>query len=335
MIFDLHCDTVWKIWQTNLKNPNACHLQKSNLQIDETKLVKGGYFAQCFAMYVPADTPEPKSALASMFDTLEEELSNCKRLSKVERFSDFEKNHREGKISAVVTMEDACPIGENLENLERCYKKGVRMLGLTWNFKNQVGYPNYRNFQRIGWTPDLFTPERENGLTDFGKELVLEANRLGVALDVSHLSDKGFYDVVSLSKKPIFASHSNARGVCKNVRNLTDEMLKALCDNGGAVGINYAEGFLCEDEKRGKNTLEFAVEHIRYIKRKFSVDCLALGSDFDGINADIQLSDASKLPLLISALEGAGLTAEEIDKITHKNALRVFKETMRDENVVF
>ncbi len=329
MIFDLHCDTIWKIWKTNLNSADAVRLHKSHLQIDEIKLIKGGYLAQCFAMYVPADTPDKTGALDGLFATLDKELSSSKTLSKVERFSDFEKNRKAGKISAVVTMEDACPIGESLENLEKCYQKGVRMVGLTWNFKNQVGYPNYRNFKRVGWKPDLFTPETERGLTGFGKELVLEMNRLGMAVDVSHLSDKGFYDVIETTKKPIVASHSNARAVCRNVRNLTDDMLKALSNNGGIVGMNYAKGFLCEDEEKGKNTLEFVVEHVRYIKNKFGVDCLALGSDFDGIGADIQLADASKMPLLLSAFENAGLTADEIEKIAYKNALRVFRETMK------
>lgn len=329
MIFDLHSDTIWKLWKTNKALPDRERLERSSLQIDEKKLVKGGYFAQCFAMYVPSDTPNPKRAFDELCATFEKEISASKTLAKIERFSDFERNAKAGKISAVMTIEDACPIAEDLANLERCYQKGVRMIGLVWNFPNKVGFPNYRNFKRVGWTPDLFTPETERGLTEFGKALVLEMNRLGMVVDVSHLSDKGFYDVLSLTKKPIMASHSNARSVCRNVRNLTDDMLKALCENGGVVGMNYAKGFLSEDEEQGKNTVEFVVKHVQYIKQKFGVDCIALGSDFDGIGADIQLSDASKLPLLVSALERAGLTADEIEKICYKNALRVFKENIR------
>lgn len=336
MVFDLHADTIWKIWKTNKALPERARLQNSFLQIDEQKLIKGGYTAQCFAMYVPADTPDPKRTLDELFDTFEREIASCETLAKVECFSDFEKNVKQDKISAVMTMEDACPIGEDIKNLAYCYEKGVRMVGLTWNFKNQVGYPNYKDFKRTGWTPNLFKPETEHGLTDFGKALVLEMNRLGMVVDVSHLSDKGFYDVISLSKKPIVASHSNARSICKNVRNLTDDMLKKLCDNGGVVGMNYAKGFLCEDEEKGKNTVEFVLKHVKYIKKKFGVDCIALGSDFDGIDADIQLSDASKLPSLVSALERAGLTADEIEKICYKNALRVFKENLQScKKIVF
>ncbi|MBQ8446761.1 MAG: membrane dipeptidase [Clostridia bacterium] len=174
----------------------------------------------------------------------------------------------------------------------------------------------------------MFTPETDYGLTDFGFSLVQEMNRLGMVVDVSHLSDKGFYDVLSVAKKPIVASHSNARGVCRNVRNLTDDMLKRLADNGGVTGINYAAGFLCENEQKGRHTIAYAVEHIRYIRDKVGADYIALGSDFDGIQNDIELFDCSQTPLLLQALEREKFTADEIEKIAYKNALRVFKENM-------
>ena len=323
MVFDLHCDTLWII-----QNSKDETLQKgSSLQIDEKKLIKGGYFAQCFAMYVPADTPAPAAVLDDMIERYYLEIANCERLRPVLCFDDFARNKAAGKISAVLTMEDACPLGGDLKNLQKAYEKGVQMIALTGNFPNEVGYPNYRNFVR-GEKPDMLTPETERGLTNFGFSLVEEMNRLGMVVDVSHLSDKGFYDVLSVAKKPIVASHSNARGVCRNVRNLTDNMLKRLADNGGVTGINYAAGFLCENEQKGRQTIAYAVEHIRYIRDKIGADHIALGSDFDGIQNDIELSDCSKTPLLLQALERAKLTADEIEKIAYKNALRVFKDNM-------
>lgn len=323
MIFDLHCDTLWKIQNTKDES-----LQKgSSLQIDGEKLTAGGYFAQCFAMYVPADTPMPATVLNGMISRYYAEIERCDNLRPVRRFDDFARNRAEGKISAVLTMEDACPLCGDLNNLQKVYEKGVKMIALTWNFPNEVGYPNYRDFMR-GEKPDMFTPETERGLTDFGFALVEEMNRLGIVADVSHLSDKGFYDVLSVAKKPIMASHSNARGVCRNVRNLTDDMLRRLAENGGVTGINYAAGFLCEDEQKGRQTIACAVEHIRYIRDKIGAEHIALGSDFDGIQPDIELCDCSKTPLLLQELERSGFTADEIEKIAYKNALRVFKANM-------
>lgn len=323
MIFDLHCDTIWKIQNTKDES-----LKKgSSLQIDEEKLRAGKYLAQCFAMYVPADTPQPTVVLEGLIARYYAEIAQCEHIRPALCPDDFVRNQAAGKVSAVLSLEDACSLGGDLENLEKVYRSGVRMVGLTWNFPNGVGYPNYRRFVR-GEKIDLFTPETKYGLTDFGFALVEETQRLGMVVDVSHLSDKGFYDVLSVAKKPIVASHSNARGVCRNVRNLSDEMLYALAKNGGVTGINYAAGFLCEDEQKGRQTLAFAVEHIRYIRNKIGAEHIAIGSDFDGIQTDIELFDASKAPLLLRALEERGFTDDEIEKIAYKNALRVFRDNL-------
>ena len=326
MIFDLHCDTLLGLHRAKKRGEPSC-FQKAALQIDEQKLIKGGYFAQCFAAFVPAAETEPYSLLSELIDVYEETVASSAVLQPVLRFSDFEKNNKAGKISSVLTMEDAAPIGNCLPRLREVFHRGVRMIGLTWNYPNAVGYPNYQNFI-LGKKPDLFTPETELGLTEFGKELVEEMNALGIVIDVSHLSDKGFYDVIEGSKKPIMASHSNARGLCRNVRNLTDDMLKRLAKNGGVIGMNCAKGFLCEDEERGRKTLSWLIAHMKYVKKKIGAEHIGLGSDFDGIDPNIELADASYMPRLLVEMEKAGFTSEEIEKITYQNALRVFKENM-------
>ena len=153
-------------------------------------------------------------------------------------------------------------------------------------------------------------------------------NKLGIIVDTSHLSDKGFYDVIKISKKPIVASHSNARAVCGHIRNITDDMLFKLADNGGVVGINYAKQFLHNIPSKGVNTIECVLAHVKYIKKKIGVENIALGSDFDGIDENITLSDCSKLGELITALKKEKFTDSEIEKITYQNALRVFKENL-------
>lgn len=327
MIFDLHCDTVWRIWQRQKKGENVILAKDDGLQLDEKKLKEGNYFAQCFATFVPANAENAYDRLKEMLAVYETQLESSSLLQPVRCFDDFAKNREAGKISAVLTMEDAAPLGNSLERLRECYDYGVRMIGLTWNYPNAVGYPNIRNFK--GTRPDMFEPETEYGLTDFGRELVREMNGLGIVVDVSHLSDKGFYDVLETSEKPIIASHSNARGVCRNVRNLTDDMLKKLADNGGIAGMNYAAAFLNEDEERGRQTVSHVIKHMQYVKKKIGVEHIGLGSDFDGIDPKIELKTAAHMPLLVQALESAGFTADEIDKVTYQNALRVFKENMQ------
>ncbi len=326
MIFDLHCDTIWQISQAKDKGEELS-LKKSYLQIDEEKLIRGNYFAQCFAIYIPNKYPDPFKRCLRDVEIYESEIGKSRVLAPVYHYSDFEKNAKAGKISAVLTMEDGCPIGENLDNLYTFYQKGVRMICLLHNLVNPIGYPNFgRRFS--GHAPDTRIANTSTGLTEFGKLLVKEMNKLGIVIDVSHLSDKGFYDVIKLSKRPIVASHSNARGVCGHVRNLTDDMLYKLAENDGILGVNFAKQFMHNNEVQGRNTSECALRHIRYVKKKIGVEHIALGSDFDGIDSNIELSNASKIHLIIQALEKGGFSSEEIEKITHKNALRVFKANM-------
>lgn len=327
MIFDLHCDTVWAIDQTKDKK-NAYSLKKSSLQVDEEKLVRGGYIAQCFATFVPNNGERRLEKCVDMIALYYDELKKCPRLRPAYSYADIIQNQKDGVISAILTIEDGCPIGENFENLEKIYSLGVRMVCLTWNYPNALGYPNIDQSKKIA-KADLFTPNTTRGLTDFGKAAVKKMNELGVIIDVSHLSDAGFYDVIKTSEQPIVASHSNARAVCKNVRNLTDDMLKKIADVGGMVGATYVNDFVFEDKNGAQDLLDGLILHIRHIKNVAGVDAIALGSDFDGAEKDETLSDASKVPLLVQRLEKEGFITEEIEKITYKNALRVFKNCLK------
>lgn len=329
MLFDLHCDTIGVIHTNKIKNNKPISLNKSDLQIDSKKLQAANYFAQCFAMFIYYKGLEnPYQACIDMINTYNEEIEKNDIFSKALSYDDLINNHKNNKISSILTIEEGGVCNSSLDNLQTFYDLGVRMICLNWNFKNGVGHPNYGKFNSDG-IPDFITPNLTEGLTPFGFEMVKKMNELGMIVDVSHLSDKGFWDVIRTSNKPIVASHSNARSICKHVRNLDDDMIIALNKNGGVMGMNYCAAFLNDNEEKGKNTIKCVIEHIKYIKALVGVDVIALGSDFDGIDPNIEMKDASLMPLLISQLEKEGFTKEEIDKITYKNALRVFKQNLK------
>ena len=191
-------------------------------------------------------------------------------------------------------------------------------MSLTWNYENSVAYPTSED-------PEIM----KKGLKPFGLEAIARMNELGMIIDVSHLNDAGIFDVLKHSKKPIVASHSNARGLCNHRRNLTDEMLKLLGENGGLTGLNYCAPFMSEEAaKNNMTTCDDIVRHALYIKNKAGIDAVAFGSDFDGIGNELDFGDYSGMPKVIAALE-KHFTADEIEKICWKNAYRVIGESMK------
>lgn len=326
-IIDLHCDTLWAI-EKKLKQGETASLLKNDLAVDLEKLINGNVMAQCFALFnIPQETA-PLSAGLRMIKCLQDACEKTDKLKIVKKFSDFENNAKNGVVSAIITVEDGFIFENDLKNVDLLYDLGLKMVCLNHNVKNGIGNPNYGKY--VDGRPDWITRNTTHGLTDFGFELVKKLNDLGIVIDLSHMSDAGFYDVIKASNKPIVASHSNAVGVCASLRNLTDDMLYKLTDNGGVTGICYANGFLSKDKEEGKKTLEYALKHIDYIKNLVGVDTIAIGSDFDGIPPEIDFKDCSYHNLLVEALDKNGYTTTEIEKITHLNALRVFKANMKE-----
>ncbi|MDE6241459.1 MAG: dipeptidase [Anaeroplasmataceae bacterium] len=313
---DLHCDTI-----SELMGKEDVHLLDAPLQINLKHLKEGNCLLQCFAMFVYLKkTPNPFQYCIEMIDRYYEEIEKYEEyIAPVLKFSDVAKNQKEGKISSLLTIEEGGVTESNLAYLRTFHKLGVRMICLNWNFENGVGHPNFKLTEH----PDFKNPNTEEGLTEYGIKMVKEMNRLGMIVDVSHLSDKGFYDCLKYSSKPIIASHSNARGVCNHVRNLTDDMILKLKENGGVMGMNFCAAFLNENEEIGKDTISCVIEHMKYIKNLAGVDVIALGSDFDGINPNIKLENASFMPKLFEEMHNQGFTKEEIEKIAYKNFLRV------------
>ncbi|KIR04008.1 Microsomal dipeptidase [Lachnospiraceae bacterium TWA4] len=304
---DMHCDTLMYYQKEQT-------LFDAKTQVDFKKMDIGGQFAQFFAIFLlPKDecTMSDWEYIHTLRNYLLENLKKHKEMISLSMTAD--EILTSGKMSAVLTLEDGRVVDGELENLKTLYELGIRAISLTWNHKNCFGSPN-----------SLDKNVMNEGLTDFGKDAISYMQELGIMVDVSHLSDGGFFDVVDICKKPFIATHSNSRALCNHPRNLTDEMIRLLANKGGVTGLNYYYKFLGIE-----SSAAIIAKHARHIANVGGVECVGLGSDFDGFSGETQLSDCSKLYLLEDALKKEDFSKSDIEKIFYKNVLRVMKETIK------
>ena len=331
-VFDLHCDTLSELRRAEMRGDGQT-FARNNGHIDLEKLEKGDYMLQCFAAFVNLADPTPG---ADPLVTALEEIDVFKRM--MERYSDriapvyrpedIRKNAEAGKISGMLTIEEAGCCKGSLGVLRRMYELGVRMMTLTWNHENELASPNVVPGNGPIW-PCM--PNTETGLKEKGFEFLAEMERLHIIADVSHLSDKGFWDIAEHSTRPFAASHSNCRALAPHTRNLTDEMIRALSERGGIAGLNYYAPFLDTDPTHPENcrsTVEMIAKHAAHYKQVGGAQMIALGSDFDGIDGPHQLENAAFLPLLADALRKEGFTEDEVEGIYYRNAMRFFEENL-------
>ena len=328
-VVDMHCDTISRLLGLR-REGRAETLRENTGHLDLLRMRQGNYLLQNFALFVDLGTGrDPWEEVCALYDCYREELEkNADRIAPVYRYADIAANEREGKLSAMLTVEEGAVCKGQPARLEELYEMGVRMVTLTWNFPNELGYPNLS--RELEGEARKHTPELRGGLTECGREFVEEMERLGMIPDVSHLSDAGFYDVLEVTKKPFVASHSNARAVCPHVRNLTDDMIRRLAERGGVMGLNYYADFLEEVPEGRKNpgTLAAIVLHAKHITDVGGVEVLGLGSDFDGIDTHAELPGAQSMERLWEALKGSGFTESQLDRIFSGNVLRVYRETL-------
>ena len=310
-IIDLHCDTMM-----------ACYFKKEPLRtfsghINIEKLKNGGCMAQALALFLPTDGQKAKDGrmpwdlYKDMLACWNENVDACSDvMRRALSAEDIRKNAEEGYMSALLTVEDGIALDGKPERLEEMYEDGVRMLTLTWNWENSLGFPNSSD-------PEL----HGKGLKPFGIDIVHRMNELGMIVDVSHLSEGGFWDVAAESSKPFVASHSCARALRDHQRNLTDEQLKAIADRGGVVGINFCSDFLSED--RINTYAKDIVRHMVHFRNVAGIDSLAWGSDFDGIASVLDFGHYSGFDMILDMMSQE-FTDDEIEKIDHENFLRVF-----------
>lgn len=317
-LIDLHCDTISKLarpWHQGT-------LLKNGYSVDLERLEQADSLVQCFSTFffsglIPKPFREEQSwRIANRrIDIYEKNVEGCGgRLVPIHSFEDIKTCMEQGKTGGLLTLEDGVPMGSSLEKLKHFYDRGIRLVTLTWNHENAIGYPNSRD-------PEIM----EKGLKAFGFQAVEEMNRLGILIDVSHLSDGGFWDVAANSQKPFIASHSNARAVTAHPRNLTDDMIRAISERGGVIGLNFCPGFLGEDKK---SRISHMLRHIKHIYQAGGEDVLAVGTDFDGITGMLQIQGIEDMHLLAEALQKYRMPSRIIDKMWNKNALRVLKEVL-------
>lgn len=321
-IADMHCDTVYEIWKSR---KSACpqHLRGNSLHIDIAKMKKSNYLLQNFAMFTDLrKVSDPYAHVMDLIDVFYEETGENKNdISVVKSYGEIIENERQGKISALLTIEEGGCCRGDIKNLEALYNRGARMMTLTWNYPNELADPNINN---INIEETGFYNAR--GLTGKGFLFIERMEELGMIIDVSHLSDKGFWDIAQNTKKPFAASHSNSRALCRHPRNLTDDMIKTIADRGGIIGLNFYGSFL--DEAGRNSTAAKMAEHARHIINTGGSACLGLGSDFDGIGGELELQDCSQLTKLADELERQHFTSSQIEKIFYKNVMRFYKDML-------
>ena len=322
--------------------------------VDIPRLHEGGTHAPFFALWVPVYFPgseavrrtlDLRDAMQSLFDTHKDQVEHATTAADIERIVNT------GKIAAFLTVEGGHTIDDDLRVLRMYYQLGIRSMTLTHSRNNN-------------WADSATDEPAHNGLTDFGKEVVREMNRLGMVVDVSHVADKTFYDALEVTTKPVMCTHSSMRALSDVPRNVTDEMLWALAKNGGVIGITFGEGFVnpkdaealraaikietnaplltgralddyaAEDVRKlfgtrvkVASTVEDVADHIDHAVKIAGIDHVGIGSDFDGVSGPPNgLDDVSKMPALIAVLLERGYQDREVKKILGENTLRVIRE---------
>ena len=304
-VFDLHCDTADLLVPTGEMEGAALYSNNFHIDLERAKKLPG--YAQCFACFTTYSKVNPVDTFEKKFiSVLSEIAKNEQLIHHVFNAQEIEENRQKGIMSAILTIEGPAGFGFDPALLEDLYNVGFRMSTLGWNEKNPL-------------TGSHITG---GGLTDLGRAYVKQAQQLGMIIDVSHISDEGFWDIIDVTQAPIVASHSNSRKVCDHTRNLTDDMFLEICKTGGVAGINLYTDFL------GQNaTIDTACDHIfHFLELDPTGKHIALGGDLDGCDSLPEgVQGIQDYPALADRLLERGLAEDMVYNIFWNNALEVFK----------
>ena len=301
-VFDAHCDTLSKILDENKSiNKNDLHFD-----IERAKRNKE-CFVQIFAAFSYGENSFVR--VNNLIETYHKMLRENTFIKHINSINDL----MDANFYSVLSIEGGDAIGDNMDTLDYFYNRGVRCLTLTWNYSNSIA--------------DGILSEYDRGLSDFGKKVVRKMNNLGMMVDVSHLSEKGFWDVSETTEKPFIASHSNTRKYCKNKRNLTDEQIKEIIRQKGCIGINFYPVFLTDGQSAKVYDIIKHTEHILSLGGENNV---GFGSDFDGIDCLPEgIDGAESYEKIINEFLKLGYSEELLCKICYNNFINVFKKVLK------
>lgn len=307
-VFDLHCDTAYALLGEDRNSAGSLRKNEYHIDLDRAKALPG--YAQCFACFTSPliQGVSPTVLFERELATIQREVYENKNLiSLAYSASQVEENRKKGKMSAILTLEGPAGIGYDPELLQDLHLIGFRMTTLTWNEKNPLAGSHLTG----------------GGLTDQGREFVKEAQRLGMLVDVSHLSDEAFWDIADITNGPIVASHSNSRSFCDHSRNLTDDMFRVICETGGVAGFNQYADFVGENP-----TIDTVCDHILHLLEMDSDGThIALGADLDGCDKlSTGFEGIQSYPALADRLLERGLTDEMLQNLFWNNAWRVMDQ---------
>lgn len=347
-VFDGHNDVLLRLWRNQAagEDPVAEFGEGTDKgHIDAPRAAAGGLIGGLCAIYIPAagelklKEPDrnghyatPLAAPLERQPSLDIALGMAAIALRLERAdvwrlcrtgADIDAARAAGKFAAVLHMEGCEAIDEDLQALETFYAAGLRSLGPVWSRNNSFGHG----------VPFAFpmSPDTGPGLTDAGFELVKACNGLGILIDLSHITEKGFWDVAKTTNQPLIASHSNAHALTAVARNLTDKQMDAIKESGGLAGLNFAVTMLRADSRDTADTpLSDMVRHVDYLVGKLGIDGVAIGSDYDGATIPNAIKDAAGLQNLVAALRDAGYGDEDLRKICRDNWLRVLRRAWHE-----
>lgn len=314
-VFDLHCDTALALLGQDLNSAGALKSNSYHIDLDRAASLAG--YAQCFACFTTS-IPEVINRVSPivLFErelaTIQREVDkNAGKIAIAYSPEEIEENRKNGMMSAILTLEGTAGIDFNPELLEDLHMIGFRIVSLGWNEKNPL-------------TGSHITG---GGLTDQGREFVREAQQLGMLIDVSHISDEGFWDIMDITRAPIIATHSNSRAVWDNSRNLTDDMFRAIVSTGGVAGYNMCDEFTGE-----KPTLDTVCDHIlHFLELDPSGTHIALGGDLDGVDGfPAGFEGVQSWPRLAERLHERGMEERTIRNIFWHNAMGVMERAVRN-----
>jgi membrane dipeptidase len=328
LLFDGHNDLPWQVRKLGNGSLDRIDITQRNpeLHTDIPKLKESGLKAQFWSVYVSADTMDTQDALLRTLEQIHLVDEMLQRYPEVfERAStaaDVERIAATGKIASMMGVEGGHSIEEELGNLQRFYDRGVRYMTLTHS-------------RSLSWADACTGEVISDGLSPFGEEVVREMNRLGMLVDLSHVSPATMKDALRVSAAPVIFSHSSARAICDHVRNVPDDVLTLLPENGGVVMINFFSSFVVptaelEQDKEAQGTLGTVVDHIEHVVNVAGIDHVGIGSDYDGVTRlPVGLEDVSTYPAITQELLNRGYSAEQIHKILGGNILRVLRHAER------